>query len=90
MSIDVDSIIQGVLFGEAVRATSPSIATSWAFNPIRARAVRPGRCEANAGGRRVTDENGDGVLEAHGAMYAPDDTGIDTEIAMGFRSEKTN
>src|SRR5664279_3340511 len=84
MAIDVDAIIQGALFGEAVRATSPAIATSWAFNPnmkpIPFDLTAAKQALADAGWK---DENGDGILEAHGALYAPDNTPLKFSIITG-------
>lgn len=84
MAIDVDAIIQGALFGEAVRATSPSIATSWAYNPD----LKPVAFDLEAAKQALadagwTDQNGDGILEAHGAMYAPDDTPLAFSLITG-------
>ncbi len=75
MAVDIDAIIQGALFGEAVRTTSPAISTSWAYNPD----LKPVPFDVEAAKKMLadagwTDENGDGILEAHGAKYAPDGT----------------
>ncbi len=84
LAVDVDAIIQGALFGEAVRTTSPSIGTSWAFNPdlepipYDLEAAQAALAEAG-----WTDEDGDGVLEAHGAMYAPDGTPLAFSLITG-------
>jgi peptide/nickel transport system substrate-binding protein len=84
MAVDMDAVIQGALFGEAVRATSPSIATSWAYNPDLApipfdvEAAQALLAEAG-----WTDEDGDGVLEAHGAMYVEDGTPLAFTMITG-------
>jgi peptide/nickel transport system substrate-binding protein len=77
MAIDVDAIIQGALFGEAVRTTSPSISTSWAYNPD----LKPIPFDAAAAGKLLDqagwiddDNNPDTPRVAKGAMYAPDGT----------------
>lgn len=75
LAIDVDAIIDGAVFGEGTRMPSVITPGSWAFDhdlapipydPDAARALL-----AEAG---WTDEDGNGVLEAHGAPYAEDGT----------------
>lgn len=80
---DLDAIIQGVLFGEAVRATSPAIPTSWAYNPdLPAVAYDPDAAAAMLEEAGWIDEDGDGVREAHGAMYAADGTPLTFTIVV--------
>lgn len=81
MAVDMDAIIQGAFFGDAVRTTSPAIATSWAYNPD----LQPIPFDLEAAKAMLaeagwTDENGDGTLEAHGAMFAPDGTPLQFEL----------
>lgn len=84
MAVDMDAVIQGALFGEAVRATSPSIATSWAYNPDLAPVpFDPEAATAALADAGWTDEDGDGVLEAHGAMYAEDGTPLAFTLITG-------
>jgi peptide/nickel transport system substrate-binding protein len=84
MAVDMDAVIAGALFGEAVRTTSPSIATSWAYNPDLA----PIPFDVEAAQQMLadagwTDEDGDGVLEAHGAMYVEDGTPLAFTLITG-------
>ncbi|HVU13171.1 MAG TPA: ABC transporter substrate-binding protein [Phototrophicaceae bacterium] len=76
-AVDINAIIQGALFGEAVPATSPSIATSWAFNPD----LKPISVDLDAANKMLTDagwidddNNPDTPRVAKGAKYAPDGT----------------
>jgi len=74
-AINVDEIIQGATFGEATRMTSFMIPASWAYDselpPIAYDPDAAAQMLDEAGWR---DEDGDGVREAHGAMYAADGT----------------
>jgi peptide/nickel transport system substrate-binding protein len=87
---DLDAVIQGVLFGEAVRATSPSIPTSWAYNPdLPAVAYDPAAAAALLEEAGWIDEDGDGIREAHGAMYVADGTPLTfTLIVSASESEQ--
>ncbi len=76
-AIDINAIIQGALFGEAVPATSPSIATSWAYNPD----LKPIQFNLDEANQMLTDagwiddDNDPSTPRvAKGAMYAPDGT----------------
>jgi peptide/nickel transport system substrate-binding protein len=74
-AIDVDAIIEGTVFGEGTRMPSMEIPTSWAFNedlePVPYDPELAAQMLADAG---WVDEDGDGILEAHGAAYAEDGT----------------
>jgi peptide/nickel transport system substrate-binding protein len=84
LAVDVDAIIAGAFFGEAVRTNSPAIATSWAYNPDLPAVPYDTEAAlamlAEAGWR---DEDGDGILEAHGAMYVEDGTPFHFELITG-------
>jgi len=76
-AVDVDAIIQGALFGEGVRTTSPAISTSWAYNA----ALKPVPFDVDAAGKALTDagwiddDNDPSTPRvAKGAMYAKDGT----------------
>jgi peptide/nickel transport system substrate-binding protein len=86
MAIDVDAIIQGALFGEGVRTTSPSISTSWAYNPD----LKPIPFDAAAAGKLLDeagwvddDNNPDTPRVAKGAMYAADGTTLKFTLITG-------
>ncbi len=74
-AVDVDAIIEGAVFGEGTRMASSMIPTSWGHDPdlepVPYDPEAAAEMLAEAGWR---DEDGDGVLEAHGAMYAEDGT----------------
>jgi peptide/nickel transport system substrate-binding protein len=86
MAVDVNAIIQGALFGEAVPATSPSISTSWAYNPN----LKPIAYDLDAAGKLLTDagwidDDNDPTTPrvAKGAKYAPDGTPLKFSIITG-------
>ncbi len=75
LAIDVDAIIDGAVFGEGQRMASNVIPGSWTYNadlaPIPYDTEAAVALLAEAGWR---DEDGNGVLEAHDALYAEDGT----------------
>ncbi len=74
-AVDVNSIIQAAVFNEGTRMSSFLIPASWAYDqslaplPFDPEAAKQMLTDAG-----WTDENGDGVREAHSAMYAEDGT----------------
>ncbi|MBN2471397.1 MAG: hypothetical protein JXN59_11780 [Anaerolineae bacterium] len=74
-AVDVDSIIDGAVFGEGSRMSSVYIPSSWAYDdtlePIPYDPDAAAAMLAEAGWVDIDD---DGVLEAQGAMYAEDGT----------------
>jgi peptide/nickel transport system substrate-binding protein len=74
-AVDVDSIIQAAVFNEGTRMSSFLIPASWAYD----QSLAPLPFDPEAAAQMLTDagwtdDNGDGVREAHGAMYAEDGT----------------
>jgi peptide/nickel transport system substrate-binding protein len=86
MAVDVEGIIQGALFGEGVRTTSPSISTSWAYNPD----LKPVPFDVDAAGKMLDeagwvddDNNPDTPRVAKGAKYAADGTTLGFSLITG-------
>ncbi len=75
MAVDIDAIMEGAVFGEGTRMNSAIVPTSWAFNedlePIPYDPAAALELLAEAG---WVDADGDGTLEANGALYAEDGT----------------
>jgi peptide/nickel transport system substrate-binding protein len=75
MALDMDAIIEGTLFGEGTRVGSHTLPTSWADNPdLPLVPYDPEGAVALLNEAGWRDEDGDGILEAHGALYAEDGT----------------
>jgi peptide/nickel transport system substrate-binding protein len=87
LAVDVDAIIDGAVFGEGERMASNVIPGSWAYNedltPIP---YDPDAALALLDEAGWRDEDGNGVLEAHGAMYAEDGT----ELAFSLYTNEGN
>lgn len=72
-AIDVDSIISAAVFGEGERMTSFIIPASWAYaSELPTIVFDPEAASAALEAAGWIDEDGDGVREAHGAMFAED------------------
>ncbi len=88
-AVNVDDIIRGAVFGEGERMAANIVPGSWATNPaLKPIAYDPVAAEnmlAEAGWR---DENGDGIREAHGALYAPDDTPLQFSLLTNQGNER--
>ncbi len=75
MAIDVGALIEGTVFGEGTRMASSEIPTSWAYDEnLEPRAYDPEAAAEMLAEAGWVDEDGDGTLEAHGAMHAEDGT----------------
>ncbi|MBL8145820.1 MAG: hypothetical protein JNL34_05480 [Anaerolineae bacterium] len=73
--IDMDAIVSAALLGEAERMNSFIIPSSWAYNhdlPLIARDLGAATDLLDEAG--WTDSDGDGIREAHGALYAEEGT----------------
>lgn len=74
-AIDVEAIIDAAVFGEGERMTSFIIPASWAYaSDLAPIAFDPEAAGAALDEAGWTDEDGDGVREAHGAEFAEDGT----------------
>ncbi|MAS33507.1 MAG: hypothetical protein CL610_05835 [Anaerolineaceae bacterium] len=82
MALDIDAMIQGAVFGEGTRMASGQIPSSWGHNPDLepiGMDVEAALALLDEAGWR--DEDGDGILEAHGAMYAEDGTPFEFDLS---------
>ena len=73
--IDMDAVVSAALLGEAERMNSFIIPSSWAYNhdlPLIARDLGAASDLLDEAG--WTDSDGDGIREAHGALYAEEGT----------------
>jgi peptide/nickel transport system substrate-binding protein len=83
MAVDIDAIIEGAVFGEATRVGSHTIPTSWAHNPdVPLTPYDPEGAIALLDEAGWRDEDGDGILEAHGALYAEDGTPLHLNLTV--------
>jgi peptide/nickel transport system substrate-binding protein len=74
-AIDVESMISAAVFNEGSRMTSFLIPASWAYdNDLAPIPFDPEAAATMLDEAGWTDEDGDGVREAHGALYAEDGT----------------
>ncbi len=88
-AVDVDAIIQGAVFGEGVRMASYLIPSSWGVHPT----LQPIAYDPDAARRLLEeagwrDENGDGLREAHGALYAADGTPLRFTLVTNLGNER--
>jgi peptide/nickel transport system substrate-binding protein len=74
-AIDVESMISAAVFNEGSRMTSFLIPASWAYdNDLAPIPFDPEAAATMLEEAGWTDEDGDGIREAHGALYAEDGT----------------
>lgn len=74
-AVDVDSIVQAAVFNEGTRMSSFLVPASWAFDTeLPMITFDPDLAASMLEEAGWTDEDGDGVREAHGALYAEDGT----------------
>jgi peptide/nickel transport system substrate-binding protein len=82
MALDIDAMIEGAVFGNGTRMASGQLASSWAHNPD----LQPIGMDVDAAIALLDeagwrDEDGDGIREAHGTMYAEDGTPFSFDLA---------
>jgi peptide/nickel transport system substrate-binding protein len=83
MGIDLDAVIKGALFGEAVPIASPGTPASWSYNPdLKPVAYDPEGAKKLLAEAGWTDQDGNGILEAHGAKYAKDGTPLHFQLIV--------
>jgi peptide/nickel transport system substrate-binding protein len=80
-AIDVEAIIQGAVFGEGTRMASFIVPGSWAVHPdLEPIPFDTADAEARLEEAGWIDEDGDGVRECHGCMYAEEGSPLEFEL----------
>jgi peptide/nickel transport system substrate-binding protein len=81
-AVDVESIIANILLGEGTRITAFEPPTSWAYNTdLAPRTFDMEAAAALLDEAGWTDEDGDGVRECHGCMYAEEGTPFEVDLS---------
>lgn len=81
MGMDFDAINEGVFFGGGVPMAVPVAPWSWAYNPDLAPwAFDPDRAGELLTEAGWTDEDGDGVRECHGCLYAEEGAPLEFDL----------
>ena len=79
--IDFDAMNEGVFGGEAVNVASHVLPTSWAYDPdLEGYTYDPEQAMALLDEAGFTDEDGDGIRECHGCLYAEEGTPLSLEF----------
>ncbi len=81
MGVDVASMVDATLFGEGVQIATNAIPTSWAYDD----SIEPWPFDPDAASALLEeagwiDEDGDGVRECHGCLYAEEGTPAEFEL----------
>jgi peptide/nickel transport system substrate-binding protein len=86
MGINYDSIINDLALGRVTRATSP-FALGWYNCNVPGDPYDPEAAAAMLEAAGWTDTDGDGIREAHGALYAPEGTRLSLNMVgyTGFK-----
>jgi peptide/nickel transport system substrate-binding protein len=79
--INFDAMNEGVFGGEAINVASHVLPTSWAYDPdLEPYTYDPDQAMALLDEAGFTDEDGDGIRECHGCLYAEEGTPLSLEF----------
>lgn len=81
MGYDYNALNEGVFFGNGIQMATPVLPASWVYNPdLEAFPYDPVRADELLTEAGWIDEDGDGVRECHGCLYAEEGTPLEFEL----------